>query len=66
LLLCSIGQRGKSLICGHWITAVIPALLLAGFVFANIPILGKHLQQHYGDQFTRYAARTRKLIPFIY
>jgi protein-S-isoprenylcysteine O-methyltransferase Ste14 len=57
---------GLCLITGRWVTAIIPALLIAGFVFANIPILDRHLQEHYGDEFTRYAARTRKLIPFIY
>lgn len=57
---------GLCLISGRWITAAIPVLLLAGFIFANIPILDAHLQEHYGDEFTCYAARTRKLIPFIY
>ncbi len=57
---------GLCLICGRWITALIPILMLCGFLFANIPTLDRHLHQHYGDEFARYAARTRKLIPFIY
>jgi len=57
---------GLCFITGRWITAIIPALMLIGFVFANIPILDRHLQEHYGDEFARYAVRTRKLIPFIY
>ncbi|HTV05291.1 MAG TPA: DUF1295 domain-containing protein [Acidobacteriaceae bacterium] len=57
---------GLCLICGRSITAIIPVLMLAGFVFANIPTLDKHLQQHYGDEFTHYATHTRKLIPFVY
>jgi protein-S-isoprenylcysteine O-methyltransferase Ste14 len=57
---------GLCLICGRSITAIIPTLMLAGFVFANIPTLDKHLQEHYGDEFTHYATHTRKLIPFMY
>ena len=57
---------GLCLICGRWITAIVPALMFLGFVFANIPMLDAHLEQHYGEEFMRYAARTRKLIPFIY
>jgi len=57
---------GLCLISGRWITAIIPALMLAGFVFVNIPMLDAHLQEHYGNEFTYYAAQTRKLIPFIY
>jgi protein-S-isoprenylcysteine O-methyltransferase Ste14 len=57
---------GLCLICGRWVTALIPALMFIGFAFANIPILDRHLREHYGDEFTRHAAHTRKLIPFIY
>ncbi len=57
---------GLCLICGRSITALIPILMLCGFVFANIPALDKHLHEHYGDEFTHYSAHTRKLIPFVY
>jgi protein-S-isoprenylcysteine O-methyltransferase Ste14 len=57
---------GMCLISGRWFTAAIPLLMLMGFVFVNIPMLDAHLQAHYGRQFDEYAARTRKLIPFIY
>jgi protein-S-isoprenylcysteine O-methyltransferase Ste14 len=57
---------GLCLITGRSITAAIPAFMLIGFIFANIPVLDAHLQKHYGDEFAHYAARTRKLIPFIY
>ena len=72
ILLCSylaawlILFSGLCLICGRLSTAIIPVLMLAGFVFANIPALDKHLQEHYGNEFTHYATHTRKLIPFIY
>lgn len=57
---------GLCLIAGAWITAVIPALMLAGFVFVNVPMLDRHLHRHYGAAFDDYARRTRKLIPFVY
>ena len=51
---------------GGMVTAVIPLLMLAGFVFVNIPVLDSHLHDHYGGAFDEYARRTRKLIPFLY
>jgi protein-S-isoprenylcysteine O-methyltransferase Ste14 len=57
---------GLSLIAGAWPTIAIPVIMLAGFVFANIPMLDSHLHDHYGAAFDDYAKRTRKLIPFVY
>lgn len=57
---------GLCLISGAWITAIIPLLMLAGFVFVNIPVLDSHLHDHYGSAFEDYARRTSKLIPFVY
>jgi hypothetical protein len=45
---------------GAWLTAVIPVLMLAGFVSVNIPVLDSHLRDHCD------ARLTRKLIPFLY
>ena len=61
-----ISFSGLCLISGAWVTAVIPLLMLAGFVFFNIPVLDSHLHDHYGSAFDAYARRTRKLIPFVY
>ena len=61
-----ISFSGICLIGGAWITIVIPVLMLAGFVFVNIPLLDSHLHDHYGAAFDEYAAHTRKLIPFLY
>jgi protein-S-isoprenylcysteine O-methyltransferase Ste14 len=57
---------GLCLISGRWETVVIPLIMLSGFVFANIPMLDSHLHEHYGAAFDEYAARTSKLIPFLY
>ena len=61
-----ISFSGLCIMAGRWITAAIPLIMLAGFVFANIPMLDAHLRAHYGAAFDEYAVRTRKLIPFIY
>lgn len=47
-------------------TAIIPAFMLAGFVFVNIPVLDSHLHDHYSAAFDEYARRTAKLIPSLY
>jgi protein-S-isoprenylcysteine O-methyltransferase Ste14 len=57
---------GLALIAGHWITSIIPTIMLFGFVFVNIPMLDAHLAGHYGEDFAAYARRTRRLIPFVY
>ncbi len=57
---------GLCVISGALITAVVPVLMVAGFVFVNIPILESHLRERYGAAFDEYARYTRKLIPFIW
>jgi len=57
---------GLCLLAGSCITAIIPVLMLAGFVFVNIPALDAHLHDHYGAEFDAYAQHTAKLIPFVY
>jgi steroid 5-alpha reductase family enzyme len=57
---------GMCVISGAWIAVVIPVLMLAGFLFVNIPVLDSHLHDHYGSAFDRYAEHTSKLIPFVY
>jgi protein-S-isoprenylcysteine O-methyltransferase Ste14 len=61
-----ISFSGLCLIAGRWPAIVIPSIMLAGFVFVNIPMLDAHLREHYGAEFDAWAARTPKLIPFIY
>ena len=61
-----VSFSGLCLIAGRWITVLVPLIMLAGFIFANIPMLDAHLHDHYGAEFDDYARRTRKLIPFVY
>jgi protein-S-isoprenylcysteine O-methyltransferase Ste14 len=35
-------------------------------VFLNVPALDRYLAERYGEEFQAYAARTKKLIPFVY
>lgn len=43
----------------------VPAFLFAFFYFWNVPKLDAYLKQRYGDDFSAYARRTRKLVPFV-
>jgi len=61
-----ISFSGICLISGAWVTAVIPLIMLGGFVFVNIPMLDSHLHDNYGAAFEGYAKRTHKLIPLVY
>jgi protein-S-isoprenylcysteine O-methyltransferase Ste14 len=61
-----ISFSGMCLIAGAWITAIVPALMLAGFVFGNIPMLEAHLREKYGAEFESYARRMWRLIPYVF
>ena len=52
---------GLCMIAGVLVTAIVPVLMLAGFVFVNIPVLDAHLAHKYGGEFAEYARRTHKL-----
>ncbi|MEJ2287970.1 MAG: isoprenylcysteine carboxylmethyltransferase family protein [Deinococcales bacterium] len=45
---------------------LIVAAEIAGFVFVNIPQLSAYLEQRYGDAYREWAARTARLIPWLY
>ncbi len=61
-----ISFSGLCFVSAAWVTAVIPVLMLVGFVFVNVPLLDSHLRDKYGEEFYEYASRTRKLIPFMF
>lgn len=44
---------------------LVPAFLLAFFYLYNIPKLDAYLREHYGAAFVAYAARTKRLIPYV-
>ena len=57
---------GWALMTGCAFLLLIPALMLLGFIFVHIPAQDRYLAERYGEAFRQYAARTRKLIPFLY
>lgn len=57
---------GFAAVTGSWVALVIPAITVAGFVFAAIPALDRRLKAHYGDEFDRWAANTRRYIPLVW
>lgn len=57
---------GWAILTATWWTFPLPVLMTALFVFVHIPGLDAYLAEHYGDEFTAYAARTKKLVPWIY
>lgn len=44
---------------------LVPAFLFAFFYFWNVPKLDAYLKQRYGDDFSAYKRRTKRLVPFI-
>jgi protein-S-isoprenylcysteine O-methyltransferase Ste14 len=57
---------GFALITGCAWTLPVLLLMLAGFLFFNIPELDRHLRAHYGAEFEAYARETRSFVPFLY
>lgn len=57
---------GYAWLAHHATAALAPLSILAGFVFYNVPLLNAYLTHRYGAAFEAYAARTKKLIPFVY
>ena len=57
---------GLALITQNFSLLIIPLAMALNFIFFIIPRLDKYLATKYGDEFSEYAARTKKLIPGIY
>jgi protein-S-isoprenylcysteine O-methyltransferase Ste14 len=57
---------GWALMTRNLFSAIMPILGILGFVFANIPMLSKHLEERYKEQYREWARRTKKFIPFVY
>jgi len=57
---------GYALVTGNPFAFIIPVIMFCIFAFVNMPMLDKHMADHYKGQFEDYAARTKKLIPFVW
>ena len=57
---------GWALLTTSWVDFAVPLFMTAGFIFFHIPGLDAYLSKRYGAEFDAYAAKTAKLIPFVY
>lgn len=57
---------GLALRSNNFYSLLIPLVLFLVFVFGYIPKSDDYLQNKYGEQFTAYKKKTKKLIPFIW
>ena len=57
---------GWALLTANLWTLALPLAMGLSFAFFHIPGLDTYLAGRYGDEFSAYAARTKKLIPFVY
>lgn len=57
---------GFAMLTHSWWAAIFPVLMTASFIWVHIPRLDAHLADHYGEQYDAYAARTKKLVPYVY
>ncbi|AJS59438.1 MULTISPECIES: methyltransferase family protein [unclassified Paenibacillus] len=57
---------GLALISNNIYSLLIPLGIFLVFVFGYIPKSDDYLQNKYGEQFTAYKKKTKKLIPFIW
>jgi len=57
---------GLCLIAGAWWTGWVPLAMAGMFIGIHIPRMDRYLEAKYGEAFAAYAARTKKLIPWVY
>ena len=62
----SVMMIGWALLTMTWWAGALPVAITATFIFMHIPALDSYLEGRYGEPFKAYAAKTKKLIPFIY
>ncbi len=57
---------GWALLTANLFALGLPLLMALMFIFLHIPGLDAYLAKRYGNEFTAYASKTKKLIPFVY
>lgn len=62
----SVLFTGWALFTVNFWTLLLPLSMAYSFVAFHIPALDSYLEDRYGEPFKRYAAKTKKFIPFIY
>ncbi|KAF7787982.1 hypothetical protein PRUB_a2526 [Pseudoalteromonas rubra] len=57
---------GWCLLSYNYWTLLLPFFMAYSFISFHIPALDGYLSERYGEKFDQYAAKTKKLIPFVY
>jgi len=57
---------GFALMTRNIFALILPLLCFLGFIFINIPMLDKYLEEKYKSEFIEWNKTTKKFIPFIY
>ncbi len=57
---------GWALLSASLFSLGLPAMMAAMFIFMHIPGLDDYLAKRYGAEFEAYAAKTAKLVPWVY
>ena len=57
---------GFALMTRNFFALIFPIFCFLGFVFINIPMLDKYLEEKYKNEFIEWNKTTKKFIPFIY
>lgn len=57
---------GYAMITQNLMSFIPVVVIFLNFIFVQIPRLDDYLAQRYGKEFTDYARRTKKLVPFIF
>jgi protein-S-isoprenylcysteine O-methyltransferase Ste14 len=56
---------GYALVTHNGYALLVPVCLFCFFWFFNVPKLDAYLRERYGDQFSEYERRTKRLVPFV-
>lgn len=57
---------GWALMTGRLGLLLIPIILAFGFIFTNIPVLDRYLEEKYGNEYHTYARTVKRFIPYLY
>jgi protein-S-isoprenylcysteine O-methyltransferase Ste14 len=57
---------GWALLSQSVFALAVPVFITVSFIMFHIPALDGYLQQRYGQEFSRYAGKTAKFVPFLY
>lgn len=62
----SLAFTGLAIATAAWWSAWIPLVMTAMFIWMHIPRMDAYLAGRYGEDFTRYQARTKSFVPFVW